>query len=42
MSQVISFRLDQNNPREAWALSVLSGMQEQGYQVRHILTEALV
>lgn len=42
MSRVISFRLDRNNPREAQALSVLSGMQEQGYSVRYTLTEALI
>jgi hypothetical protein len=42
MSQVISFRLDPNNPREGKALTVLGERQEQGYRVRHILTEALL
>jgi hypothetical protein len=42
MSQVISFRLDPDNPREGKALVVLSKRQEQGYRVRHILTEALL
>ena len=42
MSQVISFRLDPNNPREGKALAVLGERQEQGYRVRHILTEALL
>lgn len=42
MSQVISFRLDRNNPREAQALGVLKKGQEVGYSVRHILTEALL
>ena len=42
MSQVISFRLDPDNPREGRALAVLGERQEQGYRVRHILTEALL
>jgi hypothetical protein len=42
MSQVISFRLDSNNPRESRALTALGEWQEQGYRVRHILTEALL
>ncbi len=42
MSEVISFRLDPNNPREAEAMRVLTHCQEQGYSVRHILTEALL
>src|SRR5688500_18656684 len=42
MSEVISFRLDPKNPREAEALRVLACRQEQGYSVRHILTEALL
>jgi hypothetical protein len=42
MSQVISFRLDPNNPREGRALAVLAEWQEQGHRVRHTLTEALL
>ena len=42
MSQVISFRLDPDNPREGRALAVLGERQEQGYRVRNILTEALL
>jgi len=42
MSEVISFRLDRNNPREAQALDVLKKGQEVGYSLRHILTEALL
>ena len=42
MSEVISFRLDRENPREAQALAVLTKGQEAGYSLRHILTEALL
>jgi hypothetical protein len=42
MSQVVCFRLDRQNPREALALAVLSAWQEAGYSTRHILTEALL
>jgi len=42
MSEVISFRLDPNNPREAQALQVLERMITQGYSVRFIMSEALV
>ena len=42
MSEVISFRLDRNNPREAQALAVLRKGQEAGYSLRHVLTEALL
>jgi hypothetical protein len=42
MSQVISFRLDPDNPREGKALEALREWQEQGYRVRHILAEALL
>lgn len=42
MSEVISFRLDPNNPREAQALAVLAHHQERGYSARQILTEALL
>jgi hypothetical protein len=40
MSQVVCFRLDRQNQREA--LAVLSAWQEAGYSTRHILTEALL
>ena len=42
MSEVISFRLNKDNPREARALMVLKGWQEQGHNIRYIITEALV
>lgn len=42
MSEVISFRLDSNNPREAEALAVLASHQERGYSARQIMTEALL
>ena len=42
MSEVISFRLDSGNPREARAREVLQAWYAQGYSVRHILTEALL
>jgi hypothetical protein len=42
MSEVISFRLDQDNPREARAREVLRAWYAQGFSVRHILTEALL
>lgn len=42
MSEVISFRLDLNNPREAQALVVLSAWAKKGYSIRHIITEALI
>ena len=42
MSEVISFRLDEDNPREARAREVLRAWYAQGYSVRHILTEALL
>jgi hypothetical protein len=42
MSEVISFRLDPNNPREAGTLQILARCQEQGYSVRQVLTEALL
>ena len=40
MSEVISLRLDRNNPREA--LEVLKKGQEAGHSLRHVLTEALL
>ena len=42
MSEVVSFRLDAANPREAQAREVLRSWYAQGYSVRHILTEALL
>ncbi len=42
MSDVISFRLDKDNPREAAALQVLHSWSEKGYNFRHIITEALI
>ena len=42
MSEVISFRLDKTNPREAKALEVLNAWIEKGFGTRHILTTALL
>lgn len=42
MSEVISFRLDKINPREAKALEVLNAWIEKGFSTRHILTTALL
>ena len=42
MSEVISFRLDPKNPREAQAMAVLQNRQEKGYRTRDILTWALL
>ena len=42
MSEVISFRLDKDNPREAQARAVLKTRADKGYSVRHVLTEALL
>ncbi len=42
MSEVISFRLDKDNPREARARSVLKTWYSEGHSVRYILTEALL
>jgi len=42
MSEVISFRLDKDNPREKRALEILKTWCGDGYSVRYILTEALV
>ena len=41
MSKVYSFRLDENNPREAQAREVIDAWVSKGYSLRHILTEAL-
>ena len=42
MSKVISFRLNQDNPREAEALTVLHQWLEQGFNTRHTMTVALL
>jgi len=42
MSEVISFRLNKDNLREAKALLVLQEWRIKGYSVRQTITEALV
>jgi hypothetical protein len=42
MSEVISFRLDATNPREARALEIMNAWVVQGYSARFILTNALI
>lgn len=42
MSEVICFRLDPNNPREAQALAFLIQRQEQGYSIRNTMVEAIL
>jgi hypothetical protein len=42
MSQVFSFRLDENNPREAQAMQVIATWASRGYSLRHLLVEALL
>ena len=42
MSQVISFRLNGNNQREAEALNVLKRWQAQDFSIRNTITEALL
>jgi len=42
MSEVISFRLNRENPREALALEVLKNRFRKGFSVRYVLTEALL
>ena len=42
MSEVISFRLDKENPREAKALLILQEWRKKGYSVRQTITDALV
>ena len=42
MSEVISFRLNKANPREAHALEVLNAWIEKGFSARYILTKALL
>src|SRR5438067_9828157 len=42
MSQVISFRLDDTDPNEAQALTVLEQWQAEGFTPRQIITTALL
>jgi hypothetical protein len=42
MSQVFSFRLDENNPREAQAMQIIEAWASRGYSLRHTLVEALL
>ena len=42
MSEVISFRLNPDNPREAKALDILREKQASGFSSRRILADALV
>jgi hypothetical protein len=42
MSEIISFRLSNDNPREAHALELLNSKHNQGYSIRFIITEALL
>lgn len=42
MSQVISFRLNKGNPREARAIEILEARSMEGYCIRYIITEALL
>jgi hypothetical protein len=42
MSEVISFRLSNRNPREAQVLHILKERQADGFSVRQIIIEALL
>ncbi len=42
MSKVYSFRLSDDNPREAQASEVINNWVSRGYSLRHLLTEALL
>lgn len=42
MSEVISFRLDPDNAREAQALVLLSAWAKKGYSIRYVITDALI
>lgn len=42
MSQVVSFRLDESNPREAQALQVLQAWVSRGNSIRFTVVEALL
>lgn len=41
MSEVISFRLDKDNPCESRALDILVTWCNEGFSVRYVITEAL-
>ena len=42
MSKVYSFRLDEENPREAQAREVIEARVGEGYSLRYIVVEALL
>ena len=42
MSKVYSFRLDENNPREAQAREVIDAWARDGFSLRQILVDALL
>ena len=42
MSNVYSFRLSNDNPREAQARDAINTWVSRGYSLRHIMTEALL
>jgi hypothetical protein len=42
MSKVYSFRLNEDNPREAQAIEVINAWVSHGYSLRQILTESLL
>lgn len=42
MSKVYSFRLDENNPREAEAKKTIKAWSKKGYSLRYIIVEALI
>ena len=42
MSKVYSFRLNDDNPREAQAREVINAWVQEGYSLRHVVVEALI
>ena len=42
MSKVYSFRLDNNNPREAQAREVMEAWADEGYSLRQVVVDALL
>jgi hypothetical protein len=42
MSKVFSFRLNDDNPREAQARAVIDAWVEEGYTLRYVIVEALL
>jgi hypothetical protein len=42
MSRVVSFRMDESDPTERQALEVLDRLLSEGFEVRQIMTEALI